>query len=196
MKRAARCLRRWGGGVVLATCWLPALAQPAYKCVQGGSVRYSDRPCETTEAKPLGTVAAPAPAQPDGQAGVASHSRFMSATCRQQSESLRRLQEHLVSGETAEALQRYAAQQEQYDLRCREEEYRARERAASLMRAEAEQRQNELEARRRELEQCAEMRRILDAKRSQLATMSAGERADLQRFDANFTARCQRASQR
>jgi hypothetical protein len=191
MKRLAAALL-----VLLFAGWSPAWAQPAYKCVQGGTVRYSDRPCESAGSKAVGTVVPSTTARPDAQGGAPSHWRYLSAACRQQAESLQRLQEQLASGETAELYQRLATLQEHYDARCQEEEYRARERAAQLLRAETEQRHAEQEAQRREAEQCIEMRRILDARRAQLATMSAGERADLKRFEANFAARCQRAAQR
>lgn len=179
----------------------PVQAQQAYKCVQGGTVRYSDRPCEA-EAKPVGTVA-PLRVRPGAALDTPAYWRFMSATCREQAESLRRLQSQLGTDETAAGHQRFATQQETYEANCMDEEYRSRERAAEAARAESEQRRAEDQARRAEeqrlaatLEQCNEMRRIRETKRAQLASMSAGERADLQRFEANFTARCQRIAPR
>jgi hypothetical protein len=40
--------------------------------------------------------------------------------------------------------------------------------------------------------QCGEMRRIISNKNERLATLSAGEVADLRRFEANFADRCAR----
>ncbi|MEP7295716.1 MAG: hypothetical protein ABI702_05960 [Burkholderiales bacterium] len=89
--------------------------------------------------------------------------------------------------------------QADYHKRCGEEDTRARQRQREADDMQRERRDGDQAAARAEKtrantssEQCYEMLRILHGKRQRAATMSEGERADLQRFEDNYKSRCPR----
>jgi hypothetical protein len=86
-----------------------------------------------------------------------------------------------------------------YLKRCSDDEASARQQLRDAEKQRSERRQDqqsiaEAEKSRAALsgEQCYEMLRILHGKRQRAATMSDGEKADLQRFEDNYRLRCPR----
>jgi hypothetical protein len=178
-----------------------AQAQTTFKCSNGGTAYYSDRPCpldtKTTAMTPTLPQPVPTPAAVDTRNG---HLAFLSAECRRMNEELKRLQAAQDSGggnwETRR--EQLSDLEERYRGRCAEEESLAWERLQEMDRNHHEQQRSSLLLKRAqqervaaEREQCAEMRRIRQAKRQQLGAMSPGEKADFQRFETAFVARCE-----
>ncbi len=164
---------------VLLTPAAPAAAQATYRCEREGRVLFSDRPCET-EARPIGVRATPW-VQP-------AHWRLMSATCRHRAEQLQRQSAAAAQDEAAgESL---ANERELYDVQCGEEESLARQRLLDSARDERERRQMLADEQQHRLALCAEMRRIVELRRPRVSSMPTGERADFERFEANFRQRC------
>lgn len=86
-----------------------------------------------------------------------------------------------------------------YRKRCSDDESLARQQLRQAEWQEKEQRRDEQAAVKADksrmqvsAEQCYEMLRILHGKRQRTASMSDGERADLQRFEDNYKNRCSR----
>lgn len=190
-----------------AVAWLlcahgaDAQAQTTFKCSNGGAVYYSDRPCpgdtRTTAMTPMLPQPVPTPAAVDTRNG---HLAFLSAQCRRMNEELKRLQAAQDGGggnwETKRA--QLSDLEERYRGRCAEEESLALERVQEMDRDHHEQQRSSLLLKRAQQEwmsaeqdQCAEMRRIRQSKRQQFGAMSAGEKADFQRFESAFSARCE-----
>ncbi len=159
-------------------------AQVAYKCLRDGRVFYSDRPCDI-DAKP---VINNVPAQP-GQA--LEHWRYLSRACRQLAEDLQRLRQRDRNGgnEDADESRSYALQQ-RYESQCWSEDERARSQLVESARDEGERQQALRQQTQSLLDICLEMRRIRDLRRPKAASLPAGERADFERFEANFSRRC------
>lgn len=165
--------------VVLLTPAAPAAAQATYRCEREGRVLFSDRPCET-EARPIGMRATP-PLQP-------AHWRLLSAACRQRAEQLQRQSAAAALDEAAS--ESLSNERELYDVQCGEEEGLARQRLLDSARDDRERRQMLADEQQHRLARCAEMRRIVDLRRPRVTSMPAGERADFDRFEANFRQRC------
>ncbi len=184
----------------------PAAQAQAFRCTGPGGTYYSDRVCPpggTASPVKSGDVSAtppPAPVVPGRPAPPVprptDHLSYMSAECTSLSDGLR----------TAPPRGRYSGSQAElradYNRRCAAEEIEAKRRwqydLGRQRRGQAEQQeQARTEAQRSEaeqqrtMEQCREMRRIIAGKNERLAQLTAGELADLRRFEGNFVARCQ-----
>lgn len=123
-----------------------------------------------------------------------SHWARMSPACRQQAQSLQSLQQSVDvrNLQVARQQQRVIAEEQQrYNVVCREEEMRARLVASQALRAEYERELVHKQRQEQQTAQCHEMRRLRDAKLARWDQLTPGERADHERFAANFAQRCQ-----
>jgi len=188
-----------GAAVLVMAAIAPsgAFAQ-VYRCSNGGSTYMSDRPCNGAAVGKLGSLgptertrdmSAPSYAPPIGKAP--EHQAYMSAQCASLNDAIR-------TG-PARGLQSSSMQDlyHEYHQKCQEEESAAQQRLGQQKMAERKERQSQQMAEQAQRnatvtsrEQCSELLRILSSKRRQLDGMNAGEKADYQRFEANYNARC------
>jgi hypothetical protein len=196
------------GALLLSTlCASPSDAQTAYKCTRDGSTYYSDRPCPS-DGKTVTAVQPTQPAQP-AQSGTPSRSRrsgadqevllrYLGPNCRSKANNILWLQQQAVRDDDNGRLQQRLEQEAMdYQEYCAADEQQAREKMNRKSNEVRERERAQQEAERAaqqqltlSLAQCTEMRRIRDQRRSQLATLTAGERGDFERFEANFASRC------
>lgn len=192
---------KWFGVALLALCFSGGVAaQSTYKCSTSGSTYYSDRPCPADTKAAAVTLPQPVPSQPAVDLRT-EYIAYLGPECRSLKESINALQGARSSGlrsdwelkrrQMADLLERYRGQ-------CLEQERRALSRVHELdqaqraqQRAAFVQKQAEQERQAAEKDQCLEMRRIRQGKRQRLDSMSAGEKADFERFEAAFVARCE-----
>lgn len=176
-----------------------ASAQSMYRCKSGNSTYVSDRPCTSGAGSTLGTVGAvqnnPSP-PPSGTyvprpAKTAEHVAYLSSACADIAEAIRTGPSRGVRGDVISGLH------EEYRQKCSEDDAAARQRVAEDRRNERDARrtaqsasQQQQQQARIASDQCNELLRILAAKRRQTATMSDGERADLQRSETSYAERC------
>lgn len=171
-----------------------ASAQSRYACRQpNGSVVISDRPCTATTPGMVyyGSVEQrSAPSYIPKAAEAPEHLKYMSARCASMSDAVRTASVRGLKHEAAAELQK------NYHKECGENErdamaqahtervgqYRAKqdEKQAGAARAQQTQMQQQ---------QCDESKRILITKRRRI-DLTDGEKADLQRFEDNYRARC------
>lgn len=168
----------------------------------GGHVYLSDKPCPVVANTIQQYGSAPsAGGKSDSRAPavrlqeVQPHHGFLaSAGCKILSEGVRTASARGVGAEGIEGLQK------EWQRRCADEDALARQRYQAQLDARRRQQEQarrlaESEAARQQDEHrlrqdhCLEMRRIL-AKRRARDDLSAGERGDLQRFEANYKERC------
>lgn len=180
---AARCVAIVLAGALQALLALPAQAQTAYKCTRAGSTYYSDRPCEG-ESKPVFDPIRPV--RPESPA----HWRHLSGPCRQLAERVQRVRQAAGSDGSDSTQDHLQREQELYNEQCWDDEQRARQRLVDLARDERERTLALQQQSDTVLELCSEMRRIRELRRPRLPAMTAGERADFERFEANFNRRC------
>lgn len=195
--------------VVCSALWTSGVAaQTRYHCrdANGNSFVLS-RPCPS-DARTTAAVAGPVPAYQSSysrnsptttvrvQPEAPSHHQFMSARCRSLDDNIRSAYSRSIAADVVAGMrreyQRDCSEQERdaysqisSERRSRDKERREEEKSAQL----EEQASREQEARFKQ--QCAESRRILDAKRAR-TDLTEGERNDLRRFEENFLARCKR----
>jgi len=172
-----------------------------YRC-QGVTGTYmSDRPCPNSATSApnigvVGPVARPAYGRPNylPSAGKAEdHINYLSPRCSELSEGIRTGRARGVDSRTMSDLQN------NYRRECGDEDSAARQRWHEDQRAAKDQKKSVAVAQQAEVrqakltqEQCHEMLRILAGKRRQADTMTDGQKADLQRFQANYSDRCKR----
>lgn len=186
---------------VVATALLAAphraSAQGTYRCIVDGRAVISDRPCTpgaSTQLRSIGptyreptsrsqSLPQPAPAQ--------EHLKYLNPDCAELSEAIRTAPARGVGYGTVADLNR------EYQAKCREEDRIARQKHADAQsdsyraeRAARDAKSQERALSQREREQCHEMLRILHGRRQRAATMTPGEQADLQRFEASYASRC------
>lgn len=186
-----------------ATCGaLAVLAAPAawgqtmYRCNEGGSIRWSDRPCPADGRTNISSYGPARETQRPSasQARVSKapeHLPYLGPVCAQLSDAIRTAPARGVGYATQSELR------DEYRRKCSEEERDAMDRVSRERRDQRQQERDSKQARQQEQaqaaaerEQCAEMNRILGERRKRLDGMSPGERADLQRFETNYLARC------
>jgi Domain of unknown function (DUF4124) len=189
--------------LVLSTALMPsAHAQRMYRCTNAAGVQHwSDRPCTNDT---LGVRTAPAdtpnnsgnhryraPTYVPTPTPTSEHLKYLSPACSQISEAMRTAPSRGVRGAELGQLQM------EYQRKCRDEDSSARQRVYEDERNQQEQklavkRERELQQEQTEQsrEQCGELKRILYKRRESVASMNAGEKADLQRFEASYTERC------
>lgn len=183
----------------------PAMAQ-GYRCSSAQGIHYSDRPCPIQGGTRLGSIG-PVPEVPTRSTylrqGPSTETRapeylnYLSAECASLSDGLRTAGARGLSPTTRADLQY------DYQRRCAADEAQARRRWSQAQRSDQTERHEQeaqaaADTRRQQMQQqqssaqCGEMRRIISNKNERLATLSAGEVADLRRFEANFADRCAR----
>ena len=191
------------GGLIavtmLVTCWpVTAIhAQVTYRCEVQGRQVLSDRPCAPgahTNLSGYGPTQREVPARPlqPGSVGRApDHLQYLSAECAQLNDAMRTANARGVGHQVQRDLRT------EYQSRCADDDSEARRQvwqdksaARQAKRDERDARANEKAQTQREREQCHEMLRILHGKRQRKDTLTAGEQADLQRFEENYNARC------
>jgi hypothetical protein len=168
-----------------------------FRCTTDGRAFLSDRPCEGRPSTSLASIG-PAPARGRSSTStdrpVAKASEvldYLSPACAELREGLRN---GPARGLGSRAFSELA---NSYRQRCGDEEQKAQRRLGEEHRKKHELREREAAAEQVERdrvqltrEQCDEMYRIVHGKRQKLATMTPGERADFDRFEANRQARC------
>jgi hypothetical protein len=190
-------------------CWMgfapwfvsDARAQPLHRCTApGGQDYWLDRPCPPTNPARLqqhGSDPAAAAPRPAGTATgrlpeVPAHHPFLSsAACKDLSEALRTADHRGVGADVIQGLNkewRQRCQDEDNAARLAYEEHLLSERKkADEARRQAKAAVAQQQARQ---ELCDELQRLLAKRRQREQTPSAGEQADLQRFEASHKERC------
>ncbi|RZU01236.1 hypothetical protein [Rivibacter subsaxonicus] len=184
----------------LGLAGLEAAAQAVYRCGSGQSTYLSDRPCgEGAPRGRLGVIGgapqqAPTLSSSTYMPRAARASDFLpylGAECQQMSEAIRTGPARGVRADTLADLHR------DYQRRCSEDERQAREEWSRDQRLQRDARQSAQLAQKAaqdrsalERDQCYEMLRILHGKRQRAAGMNEGEKADLQRAEQTYKARC------
>jgi hypothetical protein len=177
-------------------------AQVRYQCRSAsGSVYLSDRPCATsntntntnTSNAPIyyGPTERPQYTPPIPGIGEApEYITYMSPRCSALHDAMRTASARGLDYRTQSEMRR------NYQRECSEDESEARAKWArergekkQLARSEEESARRAQERTKQQQEQCGEAKRILVTKR-QRTDLTEGEKADLQRFEANYKARC------
>ncbi len=174
-----------------------AQGQTMYRCNSGGGMHLSDRPCDSG-AQAVTKAAGPASApSSSGRGSVPATPQppdirpFLSPVCGQLNDAIRtgpaRGLSDVAIGELTD----------NYNWRCSADELQAHQKLRQSRSPDAQQRQQAQTAQtveqaraRQTVEQCAEMLRSLSSRRQRAASMPAGERNDLDLFEANYKARC------
>jgi hypothetical protein len=183
-------------GPLLAFATGASWSQVVYLCSVEGRTYYSVQPCPsspapagpvaptTRETRPSGSAFTKAPEKPG------EHLQQQSAACAELSEAMRTGSSRGLGPSTQQQLR------DAYGRLCGDDESRAGEqpneksRQRDLREQEAKTARLEQDREKLTREQCAEMLRIAQGKRQRLDAMTAGERADFDRFDATRRARC------
>lgn len=206
MKRSTRArVARGVFGAAIAAAALAAApaasAQSMYRCKSGNSTYLSDRPCTTGAGSTLGTLSAapgntyqqPSSTYVQRAPKTAEHVGYLSSACADIAEAIRTGPSRGVRGDVISGLH------EEYRQKCSEDDAQARQRVAEDRRNERDAKrsvqtaaQQQQQQTRIASDQCNELLRILAAKRRQTATMTDGERADLQRSEESYAERCKR----
>lgn len=185
---------------VLAMVVPQAASAQVYRCSNGGSTYLSDRPCSGVPAGKLGMVGATPDRSHDYSTASAyvppvgkapEHLAYMNAECASLNDAIRTGPARGLKSAAMNDLHN------EYHRKCQEEESAAYRRLSQQKAAERQEKQSQQMAQQaqaneavRNREQCSELLRILAGKRRQADAMNAGEKADLQRFEANYNARC------
>lgn len=201
--KGGRVARRFYGLVTAALCVAAAPLTPVqaqsvwYRCpMEGGGTTLSDRPCGQgrTSITSYGPVQEPVrpPAPPAAPLRRApDHLSYLTPHCAQLNDAVRTAPNRGLRGQALQDLydtyRRECSDDEQAAL---QQLYRQRQQTKDSERA----RRNAEQAARNEVqlqrEQCDEMQRILHARRQRMDTLTEGQKADLQRFQDNYTQRC------
>ena len=165
-----------------------ASAQLRYSCRGAdGSTTFSDRPCsgQLFFATPSDST------RPAPSIGTApSHLQYMSPRCASLNDALRTAYARGLKSETVSTMRR------DYQAECGENESEARQQMSRDSSAQRQQKSADMKAQmvaRNDAslrqQQCEESKRILITKRNR-PNLTEGERAELQRFEDNYRARC------
>lgn len=182
------------GAAVLAPS--SAAAQTMYRCkAPNGSAVLSDRPCP---GDPLPTTTPIYRSQPlsssrryDDNYRLPDHYAHMSAGCQQIHDAIRTGPSRGLKTETLLGLRKEWVQKCSEDEAIAYRRLREERREAYSQRLQDEKvERTQIEAEERRRAQCGEMRLSLSQRRARLDTMTPGERADLERFEKNYTTRC------
>ena len=183
------------GGLLVAT--QAVHAQARYTCrTANGSTYVSDRPCRGAGTGTSSVYFGPPPSTPQYESPVqrspdaAPHVQYLGPRCASLNDAIRTAHVRGLTYETISTMQR------DYRNQCADEENEA---YATLYREKGEkvrQRQSEKLAEKQQADetklreqQCGESKRILLTKRAR-TDLTEGEKAELQRFEANYRARC------
>jgi hypothetical protein len=194
----ASSLRQWvlaAGLGLLATS--ATQAQTMYRCGQGSSVRWSDKPCPVLADTKIGYYGAaqhqPTPAYTTlPQAGrAAEHLAYLSQPCAELNDAIRTAPARGLKSTTVGDLMR------EYQQKCSEDDQAARQRLQQDRNMQRDLRQAQVSTQQAEINQartardlCDQQLRNLAERRKRQSTMSEGEQADLRRFEASYAERC------
>jgi hypothetical protein len=173
-----------------------------YHCSGDGVAWTSSRPCPGSIRSEMRGLSGGQSGQPTANtdtsytpslAKAPDYLPYMSIECAQLNDALRTGPTRgLKSGPMAEL-------RADYQKRCSDNEASARDQLREAEKQQLDRRQDQQAATQAEKsraamsnEQCYEMLRILHGKRQRAASMNDGEKADLQRFEDNYKARCPR----
>lgn len=200
---SARCIAI--AVAALASLGAPGASAQVYRCSSGGTAYLSDRPCGAAAANPPPTPSRPTLGAvgplPQRQAftrdyhpsmpKASEHLSYLGPECASLNEAIRTGPARGLRGTAMSDLHA------EYRSKCAEEEAEAyrklsRDRQDQRLARRQEQvaEQAELQRSQRERDQCAELLRILHGKRQRLPAMSSGEKADFERSEATYHARC------
>jgi hypothetical protein len=195
-KRTVRCLLL---GLMLVAVGASAQQRTMYRCTVDGKTAWSDRPC-AAGAPALGSIGPERESRSAGMTSMpmvpkaANYIEYLSPLCAELNEGMRN---GPARGLGARALYELHSS---YRERCSDDDQAARKRFAEEQAKRREAANNEQMAEKRERdmikvsrEQCDEMYRIVHTRRKKLDTMTPGERADFDRFEANWKSRCRAA---
>lgn len=202
MKRALALL-----ALVVCGLWAPgAQAQTRYHCRDDSGNSFTlSRPCprdaRTTAVSAGAESSYSSYSRYDSTpvrvpADVPEHHQYMSARCRSLDDGIRSAYSRGIKADVV------AGMRSEYKRDCSEQEREAFSQLSSEQRARTKARREEEKSARlveqasreqeeRFLQQCAESRRILQAKKAR-TDLTEGERNELRRFEDNFIARCKR----
>jgi len=203
MNKQHRLLQARLAMLTLLTGWTAsalAAGPTEYHCNGDGVSWTSSRPCPgtaRTELRGLGSGQQATTYQPSYVPPVEKapdYLPYLSIECAQLNDAIRTGPSRgLKSGPMSEL-------QADYRKRCSEDDYLARKQLREADKQQQDQRRDEQALAKADksraqisAEQCYEMLRILHGKRQRVATMSDGEKADLQRFEDNYKNRCPRS---
>jgi hypothetical protein len=182
-----------------------ASAQTRYHCRDSnGNSFVLSRPCPAN-TRTTAAVAGPVSSSSYGRSSSTpvrvpaeepEHYQYMSARCRSLDSGIRSAYSRGIKPDVVEGMRR------EYKRDCREQEQEAYSQLSSERRDLKKQRreeeksaqlaeQSQREQEQRFLQQCAESRRIIAAKRAR-TDLTEGERNELSRFEDAFLARCKR----
>jgi Domain of unknown function (DUF4124) len=188
---------RWATASLLLLIAPAAFGQTLYRCAGSNGTQLSDRPCDTG---PQGTVKTYGPA-PTSPSTPSNHTPtinrgpeilpYLSPQCAELNDAIRTGPERGLKGTAMSDLRI------DYRKRCAEDEQLAHQKLQQSrsddrnQRQQAQAAQNAAQARARlSADQCNEMLGTLAARRQRTASMTPGERNDLELFEANYKARC------
>ena len=187
--------------LLLASAAASSSARAAeYHCNGDGVSWTSSKPCPGTqrsEVRALGGGSATSPSYTPtyipNLPKAPDYLPYMSVECAQLNDAIRTGPSRGLRAEPMAELQT------DYRKRCSDDESAARRQFQEAEEDRKAQRQGAVAAVKAEKaratqnnEQCYEMLRILHGKRQRVASMNDGEKADLQRFEDNYKARCTR----
>lgn len=170
-------------------------AQTIYRCTNGTTSSLSDRPCDSgvrTKLSAYGSLERPrSPIQESPVGRAPEYLSYMSVPCAQLSDAIRTGPARgLRSGAMREL-------HDDYGKRCSDDEQTARRMWGQDQQFQKDQRTARQKAEQLEQsrivttkEQCHEILRILHARRKRVETYTSGQRADLERFESSYQARC------
>jgi hypothetical protein len=194
--RVLKCVAQVAVVLAALSVSASAFAQATYRCSNGSQTYYSDRPCKhemgsigpapgyREPAQPQQTYIPPVGKAPD-------YLQYLSANCATLNDAVRTGPARGLKSQAMSDLHN------EYRAKCAEEDADARRQVQQDRRAQGNERRAQQMTQQAEQqrvvtsrEQCNELLRILASKRQKLDTMNAGERADHERFEANYNARC------
>ena len=183
--------------LLLTACLLAATqaayAQARYTCrLSNGSAYVSDRPCSTgtvyygPDQSSQQRYETPIPRSSEAP----PHVMYMSPRCGSLHDAIRTARARGLTSETISTMQKG------YQRECAENESEAYSLLSQEKGEKAQQRRSEKQAEKEQRDraslrdqQCGESKRILVTKRAR-TDLNEGERAELQRFEANYRSRC------
>lgn len=175
-----------------------------YRCTNGATSYYTDRPCTTQSAKVDKLVAVgplPSPQRTPSayrssnyspsMEGAPKHQKYLSGACASMADAIRTAPMRGVNYTVVRDLNR------EYDEKCREENRLARSQTYDDEQQERQARQASLDGAKiarqenaRTHEQCNAMREVIATKRQAIPRMTPGEKTNFQTLEASFNDRC------
>lgn len=191
---------RSSAALLLAACCAGAWAQRTVnRCVVGGQVVLSDKPCNAggaTQLTAIGPQAQPRtqsmpPSYQPGLPRAPEHLRYLSPECAQLNDAIRTAPSRGIGYATigelrAEYGRKCSEDESQAQMQRYQDESRQRQDRQAARRAE----QAEVAAVQRQREQCAQLQEVLQSRRRREATLNDADRAALARSQASYDARC------